>query len=175
MMKFFFILSIYFYSSLSFGLEIPFSEKSAKAYYSNAETIFLGLKLSEPLSFDKFSTSMKKHLSFDEKKLKELWNIQPKESQYLVIKVYKGTMAREGGIFEVTNADELTLPKLGDLYILFSDTNNFVDWCNAFSVDAIPKNKFDFILNSNTDELIKFLLKNKYHYCLNPPKIRFDK
>lgn len=174
-MKFFFILSIYFYSSISFGLEIPFSERSAKAYYSNAETIFLGLKLSEPLSFDNFSISMQKYLAFDEKKLKTLWDLQSKESQYLVIKVYKGNMIREGAIFEVTNADELTLPKIGNLYILFSDKNNFVDWCNTFSVDAIPKKKFDLILRSNTDELISILLKNKYHYCLNPPKIRLEK
>lgn len=132
--------------------------------------VFLALKLSEPLDREDFSNTLKKHLIFDEKKITNLWEVQSAQDRYLVIKIYKGSIKNEGKILNVKENDNLTSPKVGSLYFLFSNEDNFVDWCNAFSLDAVPEKKLASILSFDSNRLINFLVENKLHYCLNPPE-----
>lgn len=173
-MRIIFFLLISFYVPLSFCMEIPFEQASAKSYYEKSDMVFLGLKLSEPMSFESFSGSLEKLSIFNEGDIVNLWEVQSKEDRYLVIKVYKGDIEGEGRVLSMIGVDSLNFPKIGSLYFLFADKNNFVDWCGAFSLDAIPEEKLDSIVKANVHDLIDFLVANKLHYCLNPPRLRLE-
>lgn len=174
-MKYLLVLMVIFCGNAN-ALEVPFSKEAASAHYKKSDLIFVGTKIGGPLNFSDYVVTAQKFEEKDSDKLREKWLSQAKKNEeFLVLKVLKGEVNYENEVIGLHHDIEFQAVASGKTYIIFADQNNYFGWCDAFNVDVIPKSDLEFLLNNDVDHLVNYLVKNKLHYCLNPPAVRIEK